>query len=165
VVVTQFRGLPMSPSSGPNIHKEYTFFTWGTSQWTADCFGWSNFDWKHVQFGPCLWKPANSKRVRAISRTEDKLVSVHTMTAFSGSTSKAPPIPNFGAKRTLRPLYLPERNLIIHCIGGCVGFRAILEVFVRRKISYPWQDSNPVSSSPYFDRANPAPCPHSTNIL
>jgi len=64
VVVTQFCGRTVSPYSGPNIFKDYTFFTWATNQSTADCYGWSSIDWKHVQFGPGLWNPANSKRVK-----------------------------------------------------------------------------------------------------
>jgi hypothetical protein len=87
------------------------------------------------------------------------------MTAFRGSRSKAPSIPNLGARRTLRPLSLPERNPSIHRIGGCVRSSASLEVLVKRKVYYPWRDSNPGSSSPYFDWANPAPCPHNTSIF
>ena len=103
--------------------------------------------------------------LRAISRIDGKLVSAHAMSAFRGSRSKTPSIPNLGARRTLRALYLPERDPNIHRIGGCVGSRASLEVLVKRKISYPWRDSNPRPSSPYFDRANPASCPHSTSIF
>ena len=102
--------------------------------------------------------------LRAISRTEGKLVSVHAMTAFRWSRSKTPSIPNLGARRTLQPL--PEKNPSIHCIGGCVRSRASLEVLVKRKISYLWRDSNPRSSSPYFEWAIlPAACPHSTSIF
>jgi hypothetical protein len=57
VVVAQFFGLSAPPSSGPNIHKVCTCFTWGTNQSMAVCYGWSSFDRKHVEFGPGLWKP------------------------------------------------------------------------------------------------------------
>jgi hypothetical protein len=35
-----------------------------------------------------------------------------------------------------------------HWIGGCVGYRAVPDAVVKRKIPSPYRDSNPLLSSP-----------------
>jgi hypothetical protein len=85
---------------------------------------------------------------------EAKVDPLHTTKIYRGNKGTAPLFLKLGTRWSQVVNFMPwllycwGKNTSTHWVGGWVGCRASLNIRENRKISWPWQDSNPISSSP-----------------